>query len=81
MNIWSKYKEGEPVEIFFKGRNVNALKKQIKIELKNQLRKFDINQITLRAPGEHESLRVEMLINEKFATSYVKPVVVETGKL
>ncbi|CAB4402166.1 unnamed protein product [Rhizophagus irregularis] len=80
MNIWFKYKKGEPVEICFKGKNVNALKKKIKSKLKNQLGKFDINQITIRAPGEDESLRAVMLIDEKFATSYNKPVVVETGQ-
>ncbi|CAI2174787.1 4522_t:CDS:2 [Funneliformis geosporum] len=78
MNIWFKYKKGEPVEISFKGKNVNALKKQIKTELKNQLGKFDINQITLRAPGKHENLCAEILIDEGFATSYNEPVVVET---
>ncbi|GBB96957.1 hypothetical protein RclHR1_02880023 [Rhizophagus clarus] len=78
MNIWFKYKEGEPVEISFKGKNVNALKKQIKTKLKNQLRKIDIDLITLRAPGNHENLSAEMLIDEKFATSYNKPVFVET---
>jgi hypothetical protein len=81
MNTWFKYKKGEPVEISFEGKNVNALKKQIKTELKNQLGKFNINQITLRAPGKHESLCAEMLIDEEFATSYNEPVVVETGKL
>ncbi|CAB4443509.1 unnamed protein product [Rhizophagus irregularis] len=81
MNIWFKYRKGEPVEISFKGNNVNALKKQIKTELKNQLGKFDINQITLRKPGEHKTLCAEMLIDEGFATSYNEPVVVETGKL
>ncbi|PKY47405.1 hypothetical protein RhiirA4_444825 [Rhizophagus irregularis] len=78
MNIWFKYRKGEPVEISFKGNNVNALKKQIKTELKNQLGKFDINQITLRKPGEHKTLCAEMLIDEGFATSYNEPVVVET---
>ncbi|CAG8668064.1 hypothetical protein GLOIN_2v1571072 [Rhizophagus irregularis DAOM 181602=DAOM 197198] len=68
MNIWFKYRKGEPVEISFKGNNVNALKKQIKTELKNQLGKFDINQITLRKPGEHKTLCAEMLIDEGFAT-------------
>jgi len=77
MNIWFKY-EGEPVEISFKGKNVNALKEQIKTKLKNQLGKFDIDQITLRAPGEHESLCAEMLIDEGFVTTYNEPVVVES---
>jgi hypothetical protein len=81
MNIWIKYKKCEPMKIFFKGKDVDALKKQIKTELKNQLRKFDCNQITLRAPGKHESLRADMLIDEEFATSYDEPVVVEAGKL
>ena len=59
MNIWFKY-EGEPVEISFKGKNVNALKEQIKTKLKNQLGKFDIDQITLQTPEKHESLCAEM---------------------
>ncbi|EXX61871.1 uncharacterized protein OCT59_004663 [Rhizophagus irregularis] len=79
MNIWFKYRKGEPVEISFKGNNVNALKKQIKTELKNQLGKFDINQITLRKPGEHKTLCAEMLIDEGFATSYNEPVSLKLG--
>ncbi|RIA89359.1 hypothetical protein C1645_738698 [Glomus cerebriforme] len=78
MNIWFKYKKDEPAVISFKGKTVNALKKQIKTELKNQLGKFDITQITLRASGKHEILCAEMLIDEGFTTSYNEPVVVET---
>ncbi|RIA90492.1 hypothetical protein C1645_823334 [Glomus cerebriforme] len=59
-------------------KTINVLKKQIKTELKNQLGKFDITQITLRASGKHEILYAEILIDEGFATSYNEPVVVKT---
>ena len=72
------------MEIFFQGGNVNALKKKIMTELPNQLNKFDINQITLRVHGKNESLRADMIIDEKFITTYDEPVYIEvadTGKL
>ena len=63
MNVWFKYKEGRLVETFFKGKNINALKKQID-RTKKQAGKFDIDEITLRTPGEYGSLCEETLIEK-----------------
>ena len=80
ISIWIKYK-GEPTEIDFQGGNVNKLKKLIQAELHNKLSKFDIDDITLQV--NKKSLRGDMMVDEKFVTSYDEPVyieVVNTGK-
>src|SRR3954452_12988242 len=81
-SIWIKYNKGRPIEIDFRGGNVNKLKEEIQNKLHNKLSSFDIDEMILRVTGKE--LREDMTIDDNFITSYDDPVYVEvinTGKL